>query len=212
MSIRICEIVTNLKNDKGEDLINLDNMKDFLVNRECIMKYAYIVHDKDTYSLEDEAKNEQHKAGTLKSPHIHLLLKFRCPQQIGNVAKWFNIKPNCVQKVKSEVAATAYLIHANAPQKYQYELSEVISNFDVAQAIQKLQTKRSLNDVIDKILNGTICEYNKTTEIAPVMLVQQNKKIEMAFKVSAHEYVVRLCDQFGIGHLQCFTKYQKYFV
>ena len=172
MSIRICEIVTNLKNDKGEDLINLDNMKDFLVNRECIMKYAYIVHDKDTYSLEDEAKNEQHKAGTLKSPHIHLLLKFRCPQQIGNVAKWFNIKPNCVQKVKSEVAATAYLIHANAP-----------------------QTKRSLNDVIDKILNGTICEYNKTTEIAPVMLVQQNKKIEMAFKVRAEHLLATKKDR-----------------
>ena len=150
MSIRICEIVTNLKNDKGEDLINLDNMKELLVNRECIMKYAYIIHDKDTYTLEDESKNQQHKAGTLKSPHIHLLLKFRCPQQIGNVAKWFNSPPNNVQKVKSEAAATAYLIHANAPEKHQYELNEVISNFDVAQTIQKVQTKRSLNDVIDK--------------------------------------------------------------
>ena len=189
MSIRICEIVTNLKNDKGEDLINLDNMKELLVNRECIMKYAYIIHDKDTYTLEDESKNQQHKAGTLKSPHIHLLLKFRCHQQIGNVAKWFNIPPNNVQKVKSEAAATAYLIHANAPEKHQYELNEVISNFDVAQAIQKVQTKRSLNDVIDKILNGTICEYNKTTEIDPVMLVQQNKKIEMAFKITLNVFL-----------------------
>ena len=55
MSIRICEIVTNLKNDKGEDLINLDNMIELLVNRECILKYAYIIHDKDTYTLEDES-------------------------------------------------------------------------------------------------------------------------------------------------------------
>lgn len=195
MSIRICEIVTNLKNDKNEDLINIDNMKNLLVTRECIQKYAYIIHDKDVYTLDDESKNHLHKAGSLKAPHIHLLLKFRCPQQIGNVAKWFDIKPNSVQKVKSEAAATAYLIHANAPEKHQYELNEVISNFDVAQAIQKVQTKRSLNDVIDKILNGTICEYNKTTEIDPVMLVQQNKKIEMAFKVRAEHLLATKKDR-----------------
>ena len=195
MSIRICEIVTNLKNDKNEDLINIDNMKNLLVTRECIQKYAYIIHDKDVYTLDDESKNPLHKAGSLKAPHIHLLLKFRCPQQIGNVAKWFDIKPNSVQKVKSEAAATAYLVHANAPEKHQYGINEVIANFDVEQAIQKVRTKRSLNDVIDKILNGTICEYNKTTEIDPVMLVQQNKKIEMAFKVRAEHLLATKKDR-----------------
>ena len=43
MSIRICEIVTNLKNDKGEDLINLDNMKELLVNRECILNVSTLI-------------------------------------------------------------------------------------------------------------------------------------------------------------------------
>lgn len=49
MSIRICEIVTNLKNDKNEDLINIDNMKNLLVTRECIQKYAYIIHMNVSY-------------------------------------------------------------------------------------------------------------------------------------------------------------------
>lgn len=34
--------------------------------------WQYILHDKDTWSSKDEAKNPEHKAGTLKKPHWHI--------------------------------------------------------------------------------------------------------------------------------------------
>ena len=36
--------------------------------------YEYILHDKDTWTEYDEAKNPEHVAGTLKEPHFHLVL------------------------------------------------------------------------------------------------------------------------------------------
>lgn len=38
--------------------------------------YAYILHDKDVWTLEDEQKNSEHKAGELKVVHYHVLITF----------------------------------------------------------------------------------------------------------------------------------------
>lgn len=77
-------------------------------------------HDKDYYSEDEERKNQLHKAGTLKKPHIHLMMKFEPQQQIPYVAKWFGVPENFLEKIKCRrfETAVAYLMHLNAPDDF----------------------------------------------------------------------------------------------
>lgn len=86
-SIRNCEIVSYLEKD-GEPLFDLDTLDSFLESKDCIKYHAYIIHNKDRYTAGDQKKNPEHKAGTLKPAHIHLLLKFEenQPQKLECVA------------------------------------------------------------------------------------------------------------------------------
>ena len=101
-TVRSCEIVTRLENDDGEMLFDLDNLSQVLNDKgNCIKEYAYIIHDKDKYTHSDEKRNPEHKEGTLKPKHIHLILRFNRnqPQQFSSIAKWFDIPENFVSKI-----------------------------------------------------------------------------------------------------------------
>lgn len=98
-SIRRCEIVSRIKKD-NETLFDIENMKTVLSERACIKEYCYIIHDKDVYSEKEESQNPEHKTGTLKPAHIHLLLRFNTPQKLECIAKWFGIKNNFVNMIK----------------------------------------------------------------------------------------------------------------
>lgn len=182
-TIRRCEIVTNLEKE-GQPLFDLDNMKKVLSERTCIAQHCYIIHDQDTYTDAEEKRNPDHKAGELKAAHIHLLMRFNQPQHIPNIAKWFNIPENFVQKIHgSWEDACLYQIHANAPDKYQYPPEAVTCNFDFQKILEKKDTKTELDKVLQRILDGEIREYNRTQEIDNFLLVYCACKIEQAFKV-----------------------------
>lgn len=183
ISLRRCEIVSNLTNGE-EPLFDMENMKNVLVERKCIKDYSYIIHDKDTYSEEDEKKEPIHKAGTLKPAHIHLALRFNQPQKLNYVAEWFKVQENFVNKIYgSWEDAILYQTHANAPEKYQYPPDEVNCNFDLQKAVSRKQGKKEVDNIIDKILCGEISEYSKTLEIDQRILVTYGKTIDEAFKV-----------------------------
>lgn len=182
-TIRRCEIVTNLEKE-GQPLFDLDNMNKVLSERTCIAQYCYIIHDRDVYTETDEKHNPDHKAGQLKAAHIHLLLRFNQPQHIPNIAKWFGIPENFVQKIHGKWEdACAYQIHANAPDKYQYPPEAVICNFDFQRILEKKDAKTELDKILQRILDGEIREYNRTQEIDNFLLVHCAYKIEQAFKV-----------------------------
>lgn len=184
-SIRGCEIVTNLMND-DKILFDMDNMKKVLIERSCIQEYSYIIHDQDIYTELDEQKNPNHKAGALKSPHIHLILRFKRnqPQHLKNVAQWFGIKENFIEKFKSSWRdACVYQVHANAPEKFQYSPKDVVCNFDYQKLLDDWNNNNDLDTILQRILDGEIREYNKTLEIDHMMLVHHSRKIEEAFKI-----------------------------
>lgn len=191
-TVRSCEIVTRLENDDGEMLFDLDNLSQVLNDKgNCIKEYAYIIHDKDKYTHSDEKRNPEHKEGTLKPKHIHLILRFNRnqPQQFSSIAKWFDIPENFVSKIHGSFAdGVMYLIHANAPDKFQYDIEEVTSNFNVQTIIEHEKDKNKLDDILQKILSGEIREYNKTIEIDNLLLVYQTRKINEAFKIRS-EYL-----------------------
>lgn len=181
---RRCELVTNLVDKDGTSIFDLENMDNVLSERACIKEYAYVIHDKDVYTEADEKNNPQHRAGELKTPHVHCCMRFNAPQHPECVAKWFGIGNNFISKIHgSWEDALRYLIHLNAPEKHQYLVEEVKTNFDFGEAVKKYSEKKQLDDILRKILSGEIREYNKTTEIDQMMLVHYARQIEQAFKV-----------------------------
>ena len=144
-----------------------------------IDQWAYVLHDKD---LKPD--------GTLKNPHYHVDTHFRYPCELPDVASWFGLAPNFVKRIQSPrfSSAVAYLTHANAPEKHQYNISEVKANFDVRSTINnelvvKGKKKRRL-EIIQGIFDGEITEYNYTDgRLTDVELFEYKRDIQNAFEV-----------------------------
>ena len=60
-SKRRIEIVSRLTDDNGKILFDINTIPDIIKKHSCIEKYAYIIHDKDVYTEEDELANPNHK-------------------------------------------------------------------------------------------------------------------------------------------------------
>ena len=73
--------------------------------------YAYIKH-----IPEEEEKKE----------HIHLILSLDNPRSVISLAKRLEIDKRLIQHIKSLRASCRYLVHADAEDKYQYNLDQVI--------------------------------------------------------------------------------------
>lgn len=104
MNVKRCEIVSRLQDDAGNMLFDLENMKLFLASKACIKEFAYVIHDKDIYTADDEQKHADHKTGSLKPAHIHLLLRFNSnqPQNTAYISKWFKIPENFISKINGK--------------------------------------------------------------------------------------------------------------
>lgn len=101
--------------------------------------YAGITHDRDTWTEEDEKKNPEHKAGSLKKEHIHIVL--RTPNATWNTAicKEIGLEEKFCEQVKNIDRALQYLLHYNEPDKTQYSLDDVYGGLrtKLAESIQK---------------------------------------------------------------------------
>ena len=116
MILRHCEIIA-YPNQITETLINLVCM-----DYKTIKEWAYILHDKDV----DEN-------GKMVKPHFHIYLHFNNATDTDLVASWFKLPGNQVEKVKGRKKdMLKYLIHLNAPNKYQYDLEQVKGNIDLS--------------------------------------------------------------------------------
>lgn len=98
---------------------------------ECIKKYCYVYHDKDIE----------------KDSHYHIFLQFTQTRYFDDIAKWFDIGVNNIEKLKSRYNnACLYCIHKHQPDKYPYTIDEVVSNFDYASLIKNDIVKEQLID------------------------------------------------------------------
>ena len=172
MKLRQLEIVQQTEYITKEDILTgIEQGKNY------IDKYAFILHDKD--------KNEN---GELKAPHYHILLHFKYTVNTDYVLKWFNIKENYINKIKSQFYnAVLYLTHDNAPEKYQYDENEITSNFNIKEYKQKNEVKKTkkqeqeeVNNIVNDIVNLKI-RKNNFNNISPDLYVKYKKSIDNAF-------------------------------
>ena len=182
-TMKHCEIVTRLYDDDGNVLFDMDALESIL-ERPCIQKWAYIIHNQCTYEEKEIKKDSKFKAGDLKPEHIHLALRFDAPQQLKYIARWFNIEPNFIERIKSTWSKTMlYLPHLNAPDKFQYEISEVKANFDYETFIAEIDEEPDIDFLLARIHDGEIREYNRTVEINHMILNKFPRLINEAFKI-----------------------------
>ena len=89
--------------------------------------YAGILHDRDFFTEEDEKKNPEHIAGTLKKPHWHIIIRVsgKNPVWSSALCKELNIDERFCEKPRSFENALMYLIHYNDIDKAQYDVSDV---------------------------------------------------------------------------------------
>ena len=181
MQVRLCEIVSDVEHIDIEKIVKvLDTQKPF-------KDYAYILHNKDTYTEEDEKKNADHKAGTLKNAHYHIAIRLEYGTDTKYIANWLGIKENFINRVKGKwVDMLKYLTHENAPTKYQYAEDEVISNYnwkvEKAKAINITNSETRRIQIINDIVSGVIREFNYHLHITISEYDRYKKSIDNAFK------------------------------
>lgn len=167
------EVVSTVKSGLNEDVI-----KRVLADMPC--KYAYVLHDKDKL-----------ETGEDKEPHWHVYVNFgQTSWNSDNVAKRFGVAENFVAKVKGKSGdMLAYLTHQNAPEKYQYDESAVVSNYDwkadKEKTLSKRGTEKRADEIRDNIVEGLWRDYNIHKFVTAKEFLVHERTIKSAFEYRA---------------------------
>jgi len=168
MNMQLFELETQ------KSYIDIEKIKSVLQNNKAVRDWAYILHDKD---VDDD--------GNVKTPHYHVAVRLHYPQDSKHIAKWFEVQENYIERVKGKWSdMLKYLIHENAPMKYQYEVSEVVSNFDWVKDKNTNEDWRK-QEIIKSIENGDIRRYNLYEKVTANEYDKYKKAITNAFEYRA---------------------------
>lgn len=170
----------------------LERLKEVLEKRP-LKRWCYIVHDKD---VNDD--------GSPKEAHVHVFMQMNSDQTPDNLAKWFDDKPQYIEKAKGEQKGNrfvyenmvSYGLHEtpNADGKHRYDESELIANFDVHEFIETIRQgvqeakerrgrKHPLSDVLQMICNNEIPRLKIGDYIGDLDRIRYNRDIEQAYKI-----------------------------
>lgn len=100
---------------------------DLVVNLKYCSKWAFCLHDRD---VNDD--------GILKKPHYHLVISCKYPVRYCDILSHLELPessvtlPDIGSKTRTFRSMVRYLIHADSPSKFQYDIKDVSSNFDIS--------------------------------------------------------------------------------
>lgn len=132
---------------------NLEHVRAVDEIREAGIFYAMILHDRDTWSVEDELENPEHKAGEPKKPHWHIVLRFSNACWNTSICSRFGIEDRFCKKADSCDEALEYLIHKNHPDKYQYHVDDVSGDLSSRLAMLIGKDSKTENEQVLEILD-----------------------------------------------------------
>ena len=111
-----------------------------------VRRYAYIKHDRDTYTDQDFILDSSHTVEELKPSHWHIILETPGKCTVSLISKWFSVPENQIEVPNSRgktkittkgmekvfIECVSYLDHSRLenPNKYIYDSSDVFANFD----------------------------------------------------------------------------------
>jgi len=153
-----------------------DNLEEIKAKIKLVSRlYYFVLHDKDVDEL----------TGDLKKAHWHYLFVFGSPRDLTTVSNYFadfkNLLPNSYERIGSIVWAKRYLVHADDPQKAQYNITDVETNDPLYKElfISKLGKIDELEHVKKFMLDGldtvTFAEFLQHYEGQLVHLTFQSK-------------------------------------
>ena len=136
-----------------------DNWRSILADKLQLKVIISPLHDKDV--LDDVEK-------TPKKEHYHVILRFDNQKSFSQIKEITDLlKQPIPQKVKSIEGAVRYLIHADSPDKAQYERSdiEVIGNIDLDKYFKKTGSEK--DDLTAQIMD--FIKENDVVEMADLL-------------------------------------------
>lgn len=193
---------TNFEIETQIEYLSQESIEEILTTRwekKQIVCYVYCLHDKDTYTNKDEEEGKG-KYGEHKKPHWHIFIKLKESRTFADVAKWFGIGVNFVRKIEAGTfeGGCIYATHANAPDKYQYPVTEAISSpgFDYAKIVeikqQAFKREKKMDaayqrkmEICKMIEDGVINPFNKHQMISMEDWQNYNRAITLAFERQA---------------------------
>lgn len=190
---------------------NINNNKEVLARVEALHKegkikeYAYILHDKDTYTEEEvlswKGVGKAPKVGAPKKDHYHIGFSVNGDAiSFKATAELIGVPTEAVEQISSKhfVGYMAYLTHESAPTKHQYGRDEVVTSLseevwgrDVDRYVARKEAKEAKLDcemVVRAILRGEIKKYHlidETREDLHMVYSLNQSKINGALKVAS---------------------------
>lgn len=122
--------------------------------------YCAILHDKDCWTPADELENSLHLAGVLKKAHYHVVLQFTNARYKNALCADLGVANNYVDKVGDINKMSAYLLHSDNPEKFQYDKSELFGPLTgkVCRLMVDKDEDIQILAIIDQ-LEGTHCKW-----------------------------------------------------
>lgn len=147
------------------------------------------LHDKDVYTKEDEKKNPEHKAGTFKKPHWHIILFYdgkKSYEQIKRIADCLNgARP---EHVENPTGMIRYFAHMDSPEKAQYNPKEIIGHgIDVEKYLYTLEEIQV--EILCQIID--FCEENNVEEFGKFIIYCRRNKTEWLRYLNKKGWLVR---------------------
>jgi hypothetical protein len=134
-----------------------ENHMKIVHHAKTIAKYYYwIKHDRDFYGDAPEDAENSHEPGELKDAHIHLLFRFNNSRDLKTVQNYFKdfeeLKENSLEVIRNAYGSERYLVHADNPEKAQYNIEEVETNDKLFKNV--FVEKTSSDDLISLMHDG----------------------------------------------------------
>lgn len=166
--------------DNGIIRYSFDDIKGMVqgfADRYSGSKFAWICHNKDIDPVTKEPSKE----------HYHIVFFFKSPVKFKYIKEQFPY--GNIQNASSKNACIQYLLHLNNPEKTQYDKTQITTNLNETALDDMLtttdgetQSRKMVDNLLRKIANGEIREYNRFDFIDPVTLARNRALFANAFR------------------------------
>lgn len=125
--------------------------------------YCGILHDRDKWTAEDEAKDSAHKEGELKKAHYHIVVRTKNATWNTALVKDLGIEEKFCEQAKNIDRALQYLIHYNESEKTQYLIDETFGSLQTRLKESITKEEKSEGEKVVELLDYIESNPDKIT-------------------------------------------------